>query len=166
MWWHTRRFGLSAKWTSPFKSAGVSVQSTAGSRGVRLSGQQLYRPWSDVECKTSGHPLHSHLSPSLPLPCVTVCRQVLNALYPNTSYNKKQYGRHIFPTRECYSCDLLSQAEMMYDNTPKHCTVSRLHCQTTPWTVKMLILQVTPWKNEVRGTRHTNINIINKKRNI
>jgi len=34
------RFGLSAKRTSPFKSAGVSVQSTAGSRRVRISGQQ------------------------------------------------------------------------------------------------------------------------------
>ena len=32
------RFGLSEKWTSPFKSAGESVQSTAGSRGVRISG--------------------------------------------------------------------------------------------------------------------------------
>ena len=32
------RFSLSAKRTSPFKSAGESVQSTAGSRGVRISG--------------------------------------------------------------------------------------------------------------------------------
>ena len=32
------RFCLSAKRTSPFKSAGASVQSTAGSRGVRISG--------------------------------------------------------------------------------------------------------------------------------
>jgi hypothetical protein len=32
------RFGLSLKRTSPFKSAGASVQSTAGSRGVRISG--------------------------------------------------------------------------------------------------------------------------------
>ena len=32
------RFGLSAKRTSPFKSAGASVQSTAGSRGVRMRG--------------------------------------------------------------------------------------------------------------------------------
>jgi len=30
-------FGLSAKRASPFKSAGVSVQSTTGSRGVRIS---------------------------------------------------------------------------------------------------------------------------------
>ena len=32
------RIGLSAKRTSPFISAGGSVQSTAGSRGVRISG--------------------------------------------------------------------------------------------------------------------------------
>ena len=32
------RFHLSPKWTSPFKAAGASVQSTAGSRGVRISG--------------------------------------------------------------------------------------------------------------------------------
>jgi len=31
------RFRLSPKRTSPFKSAGASVQSTAGSRGVRIS---------------------------------------------------------------------------------------------------------------------------------
>jgi len=32
------RFHLSAKRTSPFKSEGASVQSTTGSRGVRISG--------------------------------------------------------------------------------------------------------------------------------
>ena len=32
------RLRLSAKRTSPFKSAGASVQSTAGSRGVCISG--------------------------------------------------------------------------------------------------------------------------------
>jgi hypothetical protein len=32
------RFGLSAKRASPFKSAGASVQSTTGSRDVRISG--------------------------------------------------------------------------------------------------------------------------------
>ena len=31
------RFCLSAKRTNPFKSAGASVQSTTGSRGVRIS---------------------------------------------------------------------------------------------------------------------------------
>jgi len=75
------RFGLSAKRTSPFKSAGVSVQSTTSIRGVRISGQRLYRPCSDVQCKAAGYPLHSQLSPTLPLPCVTVCHQVPNVLY-------------------------------------------------------------------------------------
>ena len=75
------RFGLAAKRTSPFKSAGVSVQSTTGSRGVRISGEHLYGPCSDVQCKAAGYPLHSYLSPSLPLPCVTMCHQVPNALY-------------------------------------------------------------------------------------
>jgi len=32
------RFRLSAKRTSPFKSAAASVQSTTGSRSVRISG--------------------------------------------------------------------------------------------------------------------------------
>jgi len=35
------RFGLPAKRTSPFISAGVLVQSTAGSRGVRISGSNV-----------------------------------------------------------------------------------------------------------------------------
>ena len=32
-------------------------------------------------CKTTGYPLHSHLSPSLPLPCVSVCHQIPRELY-------------------------------------------------------------------------------------
>jgi len=35
------RFRLSAKRTSSFKSVGASVQSTAGSRGVRISGSNI-----------------------------------------------------------------------------------------------------------------------------
>jgi hypothetical protein len=35
------RFRLSAKRTSPFKSAGASVQSTTGSRGVHITGSRL-----------------------------------------------------------------------------------------------------------------------------
>ena len=41
----------------------------------------LDTPCSEVECKTTGYPLHSHVSPSLPLPCVTVCHQVSTELY-------------------------------------------------------------------------------------
>jgi len=74
-------FGLSEKWTGPFKSAGESVQSTTGSRGVRISGQTMDRPCSEVHCKSSGYPLQSPISPSHPLPRVTVCHHVSNGLY-------------------------------------------------------------------------------------
>ena len=57
------RFGLSEKWTSPFKSAGESVKSNTGSRGARISGQTMNRPRSEVECKSSGYPLQSPVSP-------------------------------------------------------------------------------------------------------
>ena len=40
-------------------------------------------PCSEVECKTTGYPLHSHVSLSLPLPCLTVCHQVSTELYTN-----------------------------------------------------------------------------------
>jgi len=43
------RFRLSAKWTNPFKSAGASVQSTTGSRGVHISGSNAgYTVFSEV----------------------------------------------------------------------------------------------------------------------
>jgi len=42
------RFGRSEKRTSPFLSAGVSVQSTTGSRGVRISGSNAGKTVSDT----------------------------------------------------------------------------------------------------------------------
>ena len=75
------RFHLSPKRTSPFKSAGASVQSTAGSRGVRISVSNAGYTTLRGSVKSTGYPLHSLVSPSLPLPCVIVCHQVSNALY-------------------------------------------------------------------------------------
>ena len=66
------RFRLSTKRTSPFKSAGASVQSTAGSRGVRISGSNAGYTMFQGSVKGTGYPLHSPVSPSTPLPCVTV----------------------------------------------------------------------------------------------
>jgi hypothetical protein len=62
------RFPLSAKRTSPFKSAGASVQSTTGSRGVRISGSNAGHTMFRASMKSTGYPLHSPVSPSLPLP--------------------------------------------------------------------------------------------------
>ena len=60
------RFLLSAKRTSPFKSAGASVQSTTGSRGVRISSSNTGYTMFRGSVKGTGYPLHSPLSPSLP----------------------------------------------------------------------------------------------------
>ena len=63
-----KRFRLSAKRTSPFKSSGASVQSSTGSRGVRISrsnaGYNMFRG----SVKSTGSPLSSTFSPSPPLP--------------------------------------------------------------------------------------------------
>jgi hypothetical protein len=74
------RFRLSAK-RSLFKSAGVSVQSTTGSRGVRISGSKAGYTMFRGSVKSTGYPLHSPAFPSLPLPCVTVCHHISTGLY-------------------------------------------------------------------------------------
>ena len=75
------RFRLSAKRTSPFKSAGASVQSTTGSRGVRISGSNAGYTTFRGSVKGTDYPLHSPVSPSLPLPCVTVCHHISSGVY-------------------------------------------------------------------------------------
>jgi len=62
------RFRLSAKRTSPFKSEGASVQLTTGSRGVRISGSNVGYTMFRGSVKGTGYPLHSPVSPLLPLP--------------------------------------------------------------------------------------------------
>ena len=59
------RFRLSAKRTSPFKSAGggASVQSTTGSRGVRISGSNAGYTMFRGSVKGNGYTLHSPVSP-------------------------------------------------------------------------------------------------------
>ena len=80
------------KGTNPFKSAGEGggvVQSTTGSGGVRISGSNAGYTMLRGSVKGTGYPLHSPVSPSLPLPCVTVCHHILTglpALFPVT-YN-------------------------------------------------------------------------------
>jgi hypothetical protein len=53
------RFFLSAKLTSPFKSAGASVQSITGSRGVRISGSNAGYIMFRGSVKSTDYPLHS-----------------------------------------------------------------------------------------------------------
>jgi hypothetical protein len=48
--------------------------------GVSNAGYTMFRG----SVKNSGYPLHSPVSPSLPLPCVTVCHHISTGLYDNT----------------------------------------------------------------------------------
>ena len=48
---------------------------------VVLMVVMLNRTRSEIKWNCTGYPLHSPVSPSLPLPCVTVCHQVPNELY-------------------------------------------------------------------------------------
>ena len=79
-------FRLSAKRTSPFRTAGASGQSTTGIRGVRISGSNARYTKFRGSVKGTGYALHSPVSPSLPLPCVTVCHQVSHGLYFGVHY--------------------------------------------------------------------------------
>ena len=82
------RFRLSAKRTCPFKSAVASVQSTTGSRCVRISGSNAGYTMFRGSVKSTGYPLHSPVSPSLPLPCVTVCHHFSTGLYWNITLRR------------------------------------------------------------------------------
>ena len=75
------RFRLTAKRTSPLKSAGASVQSTAGSRGVHISGGNAGYTMFRGSVKGTGYPIHLTDSPSLPLSCVTGCHHIPTRLY-------------------------------------------------------------------------------------
>ena len=76
------RFRLSAKRTSPFKSAGASVQSATGSRGVRrISGSNAGYTMFRGSAKSTGYPLHLPVFPSLPLPRSTVCHHISTGVY-------------------------------------------------------------------------------------
>jgi len=64
---------------SPFELAQVSVQSTTVSRGVCTSSNAGYTIFRG-SVKSTGYPLHLPISPSLPLPCITMCHHVSNAV--------------------------------------------------------------------------------------
>ena len=80
------RSHLSAKRTSPFKSAGASVQSTTGSRGVRISGSNAGYTMFQGSVKSTGYPLHSPVSPSLPPSRVSPCA-IITFQLDSTTWN-------------------------------------------------------------------------------
>jgi hypothetical protein len=87
------RFRLTAKRTSPFNSAGASVQSTTGSRGVRISDSNVGYTMFRGSVKGTGYPVHSLVSPSILLPCITVCHHISTGVYlPNRAHHLEARG--------------------------------------------------------------------------
>ena len=96
------RLRLSTKWTSPFTSAEESVQSTTGSRGVRISGINAGYTMFRGSVKSTGYPLHSPVTPSLPLQCVTVCHHISARLYSYIMHRARNYHHAIFMLQNCW----------------------------------------------------------------
>ena len=74
------RFCLSAKRTSPFNRQGRQFSRLLAAEVWASEVVILDTPSSEV-VKDTGYPLHSPVSPSLPLPCVTLFHQVSTGLY-------------------------------------------------------------------------------------
>jgi hypothetical protein len=75
-------FVFRAKRTSPFKSAGGRQFSRLLAAEVcGISGSDAWYNVFRGSVKGTGYPLHSPVSASLPLSCVTVCRHISTVLY-------------------------------------------------------------------------------------
>ena len=78
MWWHTHRNQISSFGPNGrvhLNRRGASVQSTTGSRGVRISGSNAGYTMFRDSVKSTGYPLHSPVSLSLPSrasPCAII----------------------------------------------------------------------------------------------
>ena len=94
------RFLLSSKRTSPFKSAGASVQSTAGSRGVRISvsnvGYTSFRGSVSVLAthSTRQFPLHF---PSSASPCAIKFQTHSTVV----NQNQCRFSNSVLPSIQC-----------------------------------------------------------------
>ena len=77
------RFRLSAKRTSPFKSAvgGRQFSRLLAAEVCGISGSNAGYTMFRGSVKGTGYPLHSPVSPSLPLLCTTVCHHISTGVY-------------------------------------------------------------------------------------
>ena len=99
---------LSTKRTSPFKSAVASVQSTTSRRGVRISGSNAGYKTFRGSVKSTGYPQHSPVSPSVPLPCVTVCHHISTEFQLSETAHSpsKHKDKHGFIISQCKHTEL------------------------------------------------------------
>jgi hypothetical protein len=59
----------------------ASVQSTNGSQSVRIAGSNAGYTTFRSTVKSTVYPIHSPVSPSHPLPCITLCHHILTGVY-------------------------------------------------------------------------------------
>jgi len=71
---------------------GASVQSTTDSRGVRISGSNVGYTMFRGSVKGTGYQIHSPVSPSFPLLCVTVCHHISTGVYLSIFEVNKEDG--------------------------------------------------------------------------
>jgi len=74
---------------------GASVQSTTGSRGLRISGSNAGYTMFRGSVNGTDYPLHSPVSPSLPLPCVTVCHHISTGVYCHFLFYQYLHCLHV-----------------------------------------------------------------------
>ena len=148
----TPDFVFREKRASSFKSAWSLVQSITGSRRVRISGSNGsnvgYTMFRGGVTGT-GYPLHSPVSPSLPLPCVTVCHHVSPGLYLTLylllvlchcvhcllqSLHCLSIPHTMPPVGSVSLCPLLSSIVCPLADSNSHCTVL-IFCATVPTAV-------------------------------
>jgi hypothetical protein len=75
------RFRLSAERKSPFKSAGGVISVDYWQPWCAHRGSNAVYTMFCGSVKSTGYPLHSPVSPSLPLPCVSICHHISTGLY-------------------------------------------------------------------------------------
>ena len=107
---------------------GASVQSTAGSRGVRISYSNAGYTMFRGRVKGTGYPFHSAVSPSLSLPCVTTRHHISTGVYlPSPRHRHISCG-----TNSRYGCCANRRVGLLPGNTKWNVPSStRIHSNST-----------------------------------
>jgi len=124
----------------------ASVQSTTGSRGVRVRINGINAGYTMFcgSVKGTGYPIHSPVSPSLPLPCVTVCHHISTGVYTSPSPRKCEFEVKPFNdgTVSWWFWYLATEWPLRYTSIG-------------PDTGKPCIRLCELWPGDVRGTQNT-----------
>ena len=122
---------------------GTWVQSTTGSRVVRISGSNAGYTMFRGSVKTTGYPLHSPVSSSPPFPCVTVCHHISTGLYFSVHFSTVFEG--IFKFRMIHPLVIPPGVVLRWINTERR-WVDNCQGKTEIW---------LEWFHKVSGLRYS-----------